>query len=78
MNASGNEDTVPASPPCAQPHVPKGDAHSSGDNNGSTQESNPELIEVSNGECPDDKVVKVEDDNEELGECKTKFGISAS
>jgi hypothetical protein len=72
-NASRNEDTVPASPPCAQPHAPKGNT----EGNTSSQETEP--IEVSNGKSTDDDVVEVvEDDDNELGECEIEFRRSAN
>jgi hypothetical protein len=78
-NVSVNEDAVSASPSRAQPHAPKGDADSGSNNASSTQESNPELIEVSNGENTDDEVVEVvEDDDDKLGEHKTEFGRSVN
>jgi hypothetical protein len=78
-NASGNEDAMSASPPCAQPRAPKGGANSGSGDTGGTQESNPEPIELSDGESTDDEVVEVvEDDDDELGERKTEFGGSAN
>ena len=64
------KDTVSSSPPCAQPRAPKGGADNCSDDP-SSQKSNPETIEVSDGESSNDDVVEVveENDEEELGEC---------
>jgi hypothetical protein len=74
-NVSQNEDIVPASPPCAQPHSPKGNT----EGNTSSQETKPELIEVSNGKSTDNDVTEVVEDNDnELGECEIEFGRSVN
>ena len=73
---------MPTSPPCAQPHAPNGDADG-GSNDASSQESRLETIEVSNGKreresTDNDMVEVVEDDDDELGECKIEFGRSVN
>ena len=66
QNATQNEDTVPTFPPCTQPCALNGDANEG--NDASSQESRPEMIEVSDGESKststnnDDNVVKVVED----------------
>ena len=64
------KDTISSSPPCAQPRAPKGGADNCSDDP-SSQKSNLEWIEVSDGESSNDDVVEVveENDEEELGEC---------
>jgi hypothetical protein len=66
-----NHSAASASPPCAQrpqPCVPQ-DANNSDDND--SHKSNPEPIEVSNGD--DDIVEVIEDNDKELGECGIPF-----
>src|ERR1700761_7474641 len=81
QNTTQKEDTVSASPPCAQPCFPNADAN--GSNDTSSQESRPETIEVSEGErkskSTDNEMVEgVEADDDELGGCEIECGRSVN